>query len=151
MTDCVFAAAIYARGQSVVQYGPRWRHCFPSPAWTSTEDHDGVTNSRVVALSDRKWTTCHLIGEGGRSPGVADRVQSPPGTVAGDAADGVPQRPPVVLLRRSGRLRRVEDLDRTGEAGHRLVRDPQTLTEGHELVETSGEHRCHRGIDGVLL
>ena len=51
--DCGGAAAAYARGQSVVQYGPRWRHCLPSPIRTSIEDHDRVTVARVVTIRDQ--------------------------------------------------------------------------------------------------
>src|SRR6187200_2526248 len=63
MTDCGAAAATYARGQSVVRYGPRWRHCFPSPARASIEDHDRVTGTDVVTVCRAIRTCRHRMGD----------------------------------------------------------------------------------------
>src|SRR3954469_11345666 len=83
MTDCGLAAATYARGQSVVQYGPRLRHCLLSLGWTSIEDHERVTSPRLllyVMTSRRKVTNS---GETDRFTAVPAGSRSRPGPPAG--------------------------------------------------------------------
>ncbi|CCG05157.1 protein of unknown function [Blastococcus saxobsidens DD2] len=53
------AAAIHARGQSVVEYGPRGRHSFPSRVAASTGTMTRRHSRRVVTKCNSDHTISH--------------------------------------------------------------------------------------------
>ena len=112
------AAVTYARGQSVVEYGPRWEDCFPSPRGQALIIDYGVSFSscrdspvrckRLPSLDEHRGgrpcggprppsSTRQLVG--GSALGIARPTSRPPGFHRGDdrrrrRQPGSARRPP---------------------------------------------------------
>ncbi len=156
-----YAAVTYARGQSVVRFGPRTESASPHPWGASTEDHGRVNDMHVVTLRTRRSTIRHPDGRGSSSrtsvttwPPISTAFITPTARPGGHVGD---QAQPV-RLRRLRRRRRAEEVgdplvgDRgTGiaarGAGHPLERGVWSRVRcgvpGPVQVERDGAHRRH--------